>query len=265
MTSFISRRAARVLLRRQGRPGPALRRPRPGPARAPLLVHPRRRRGTGGDRRCRRRRGSWPRRPACVIEPPALGEPVWHESTEFPYRRPLVPAGAGASSCSGWRAWEVDTAGFNAVERASIDEPPLVAGWRSWRRRPSGTTRPGCPTCWRASTEVRADADPAADRRPPGGRPLRAGARPAAPRLPACRRRRRGRPRRLRRSAGRRGRDPARGAARRDRRSWPTRSCSPRRPGSGSTTQVRRTGPGVRGGGDPAPRRSTAAGCTCAT
>jgi 8-oxo-dGTP pyrophosphatase MutT (NUDIX family) len=55
-----------------------------------------------------------------AVAPAALGEPVWRETTEFPfdgvwYRQWqeffLLRVGV----------WEVDTAGFNAVERASVD------------------------------------------------------------------------------------------------------------------------------------------------
>jgi 8-oxo-dGTP pyrophosphatase MutT (NUDIX family) len=55
------------------------------------------------------------------ISPDQLGEPVWREVTEFPfdglrYRQEQeffllrVPA------------WEIDTAGFNEIERASVDD-----------------------------------------------------------------------------------------------------------------------------------------------
>jgi 8-oxo-dGTP pyrophosphatase MutT (NUDIX family) len=56
-----------------------------------------------------------------VVEPARLGEPVWRETTEFPfdgswYRQEQEFYALRVPS------WEVDTAGFSDVERGSIDE-----------------------------------------------------------------------------------------------------------------------------------------------
>lgn len=68
------------------------------------------------------------------LSPEELGEPVWREVTEFPfdgqwYRQEQEYFLARVS------AWEVDTAGFDEMERNSID------GHRWWSAAELGATR----------------------------------------------------------------------------------------------------------------------------
>ena len=150
MTAYTPRRAARVLL--VDAAGRVLLFHGFDPARPEhrVLVHPRRRARRRRVVRRTARRGSWPRRPACGCTPAELGEPVWRETTEFPfdgvwYRQEQdfflvrVPS------------WEVDTAGFDDIERG-IDRRVTAGGTlaeleatgeRFYPRRPAGAADAG--------------------------------------------------------------------------------------------------------------------------
>jgi 8-oxo-dGTP pyrophosphatase MutT (NUDIX family) len=55
------------------------------------------------------------------VDPADLGEPVWHETTEFTFNHRWYRQ---TQDFFLYRvpSWQVDTAGFNAEERATIDE-----------------------------------------------------------------------------------------------------------------------------------------------
>ena len=175
-----------------------------------------------------------------------LGEPVWHRGDRVPLRRPSGTARNRTSSLVrvpvlAGRHRRAST----PIERRIDRRLPLVVGpdeLDDHRRavlpgRPAGSAAPGC---WRRRPSrpgEAPDADAAAHRGPPRGRPVRPGAGLAAAWLRPGRRGRRGRPGRLRRPAGGRRGDPARGPARRDRRAGRLEAAHPGRPGSGSTTR----------------------------
>ena len=117
------------------------------------------------------------------MPPGELGEPVWHQVTEFPYDGRLVPAGAGLLPRAGGRL-----AGQHRRLRrrgAALDRrAPVVVAARADQHDRARSTPANCRPCCGGILETRDAAQPA-HRRPPRGRHLRPGAGAAAARLPS--------------------------------------------------------------------------------